>query len=223
MYFYFFQKRKKNKKIKKHNNKKQQHPQKKMNNNNIRTIVIASTNKKKIQGVKDAFASFGDLFMFISCDTDESCPIKQPFSRKETLDMTENRCTLASKLYPKADIIIGIQNGIWNDKLEECLKVGHYASIDYEKKWDRACIQIVGKPDSIFSNPAPNVVTFWTKMVPVMPFMDKGKNGEWSNLEDPHAIVSMMETNRSRLITEAIQHYAMEVFVNKILKQNSIF
>mmetsp|Transcript_30432 Transcript_30432/g.33998 ORF Transcript_30432/g.33998 Transcript_30432/m.33998 type:complete len:265 (-) Transcript_30432:49-843(-) len=95
----------------------------------------------------------------------------QPIGKNETKKGAMNRAYGAKRKKRQANYWIGIENGMWETKKD------HWV--------DGACIVI------IIAGKKSNVVLWSDTLVipPVRPF-EKGPNGEWSILKDPHSVLT---------------------------------
>lgn len=158
-------------------------------------IALGSTCKSKIRGVESAFTSA----LVKACDV--PLEIKQPRSKLQTEELAIARASYAQTTFPDCDLFVGIQNGMWpieskDNPLPPVVQDG------YENMMDGACIYLFGK------NVEP--VSLWTREVIVISFLQKGKHGEWSNLEDPHYLVS--NRPRAYYIEERLRIYLESFF-----------
>ena len=166
-------------------------------------IGLGSMQQKKIAAILDVFPDCELITVNVKP------PINQPFTRQDTLDMAKFRAKNVKFYHPDLHLYIGIQNGIWNEKSE---LASYEVTADlYKDKWDRACIYIINSKGN-------REVVIWTDMVPVCSFFDHGVNGEWSNMDDPHSVVSYSETNRTKLLSDAIKKYVAYEFLGNFTK-----
>lgn len=157
-------------------------------------IALGSMCKSKIRGIESAFTSAEIKYCEVPLE------VAQPRSKLQTEEMAIIRAKHAQSKFPDCDLFIGIQNGMW--PIENSDKVTSYTQEGFENMLDGACIYLFGK------NVEP--VSLWTREVIVISFLQKGKNGEWSTLEDPHYLVS--NRPRAYYIEERLRIYIESFF-----------
>lgn len=175
-----------------------------MQQNSSKTFKIAlgSMNSKKLMGVSQAFPGANVIAQNVDLQ------ISQPFDKATTENCAIIRAKAMQSEFPDYDLFIGIQNGIWektngNEVNKSVISADPNIEVDkYENKVDGACIHMFGK--------GLEPISIWTEEVFVVSFFTKGKNGEWSNMSDPHLVVSSI--TRSDFIRDAISKYLFSFF-----------
>jgi hypothetical protein len=157
-------------------------------------VALGSTHPSKIRGVEMGFMSAS----VDSCDV--PLDVGQPRGKKQTEDLAIERALEARSKFPKCDIFIGIQNGIW--PLDSTKEISP-SDQSYENMLDGACIHLFGK------NLDP--ISLWTREIPVLSYMAKGPKGEWSKEQDPHSAISLIP--RACYIEDRLRIYLESFFL----------
>eukprot|EP00759_Apiculatamorpha_spiralis_P018098 PhF_6_TR24414/c0_g1_i1/m.33779 len=123
----------------------------------------------------------------ISYDQARSGVPPQPIGVDQTTAGARNRCSEAQLNCPQADVWIGIENGMWNRPADGVLV-------------DAAIIVIRFKE----SERPEIVLTSEELVIPPDPPFDRGPNGEWSVLKDPHVVITKGEKDRETFLFETL-------------------
>jgi len=141
----------------------------------VKKIGVGTSSGIKLEAIKLAFEGWEVL----GVDNFISNVPEQPIGKEQTIEGAKFRAEYARKFHPTADVWIGIENGMFKDS---------------EDKWvDAGAIVILEKGEF-------NVI--WTDQVYIPEDMEKGPNGEWSKLKDPHIVITGKP--RALFISEAI-------------------
>jgi len=102
-----------------------------------------------------------------------------------------NRAKGSMRACPEAEAWFGIENGMW----EDC-----------NGKWvDGACIYVIVKGEV-----DPHIIWSDTIEIPLLgtPFYQKkGPNGEWSELKDPHSVITQGKRSRRMFLSDSIDQW----------------
>ena len=114
----------------------------------------------------------------------------QPVGREETEHGAVNRAAATKTALPDLDAWVGIENGVW---------LAGAAAPEGCAREDAACIAV------LFADGTE--LRVWSDALPIpdrgLPFKG-GPNGEWSELKDPHAVLTSGARPRQAFLRDAI-------------------
>jgi non-canonical (house-cleaning) NTP pyrophosphatase len=154
----------------------------------LRRVCVGSGSDIKIAAAQQAFP---DASVCAVADAPSGVP-PQPVGREETRRGATNRARAAQAARPDCDAWIGIENGMWERApgvFEDAAIVAFIvrgASAGEERV-------VYAESDAIEIPP-----------VHLRPF-PPGRNGEWSSVKDPHAVLSGGEMPRAKLLAGALE------------------
>ena len=150
----------------------------------LKIVALGTGSPIKIEAVTEAF---GPSFTVVPVVDAQSGVPSQPVGDAETLLGAKNRALEARKSVPKATVCIGIENGMRGISGDE--------NGPFE---DVACVYAIwadGREMSAWSD---------ALAIPsVLPFR-KSRDGCWSELKDPHAVLTNGAKPRKVFLREAI-------------------
>lgn len=161
-----------------------------------RCIALGSCSFIKEKALKSAFQNFE-----IVCFNTESGVPAQPKGKEQTETGARNRCKKASieaKREKNFVLAFGIENGCYKDG------DGYW--------YDIAAICVMNVEDG-------RELVFWSEKLQICKkqgcmlccdedgnmLIDPGPNGEWSELKDPHIVVTKGEKSREMFLSDAIE------------------
>jgi hypothetical protein len=172
-------------------------------------VVVGTESSIKINAVERYFKDS----TVSGCANVESGVRPQPVGAEETATGAKNRAMAALSLDPEASVGIGIENGMMWEYDGKPVETPNEPSIfnaptGGSQLVDKACIAIIRvKTDANY------VATFdtrfyWSDSLTIPPVQDRpfseGPNGEWSELKDPHVILTGGKKNREEFIYQTL-------------------
>ena len=115
------------------------------------------------------------------------------YSRDQTYEGALYRAESAKKTHIDCDLWIGIENGIFKEG---------------EVWMDAASIVVIGNQNK-FGNE--RRWSLWSDSIQVDHDMQKGRNGEWSILKDPHIVITKGKRSRIDFIADALIQWKSKV------------
>jgi len=142
-------------------------------------VVVGSSSAIKISAVSECYSD--DKVEGVP-DFQSGVP-PQPIGKDQTIQGATFRANHAKNVKSHADIWVGIENGMFQ--------------MDDGKWVDAAAIVIIKKNGDQF--------IIWSDSIDIPNNMEKGPNGEWSILKDPHIVITGKP--RAKFIAEAIKKW----------------
>lgn len=145
-------------------------------------IALGSTSVIKCQALKSVYPDSQVHLV----DVVSAVP-PQPIGQQQTLDGAMHRAKSARKEKPGCDLYVGIENGMFQR--------------DEDNRWvDAACIVAIRDGDS-------KEHIFWSDSIEIPDDMEKGPQGEWSILKDPHIVVTKGKRSRAQFLADALSKW----------------
>jgi hypothetical protein len=184
-------------------------------------VAIGTGSAIKINAAKRFFENCTVL----ACPTVESGVRPQPVGAEETATGAKNRAKAALAAHPQADVGVGIENGVMWER-DIILESGKKIKIPLETPSDpsifnsavngeeilvdKACIAIIKRKKSPEkgNDECNSEMTkfFWSESLIIPPEAERpfneGPNGEWSELKDPHAVITHGKKDRETFLFE---------------------
>jgi non-canonical (house-cleaning) NTP pyrophosphatase len=153
-------------------------------------VALGSGSEIKIAAVAEAF---GPSWEVLTVSHAESGVRPQPVGKEETLLGATTRSAAARAAHPEADLAIGIENGMWERQDD--------ATCPWE---DGACVVITSRGGVSFA--------VWSDTLPIPrqhPYQ-RGPNGEWSKLKDPHSVLTNGARPRQAFLRDALVAFLID-------------
>lgn len=190
-------------------------------------IALGTGSPIKVRAVTKAFPGA----IIVPCSDVESGVAEQPRGQKETQRGAQNRAasalaavdrdalqaTAASKPCRRPDFAIGIENGMWPAAASGGLQAGE-AGADGDAWVDGACLFVLFRGRDGQQEEQQQSRVFWSDTIEIPPVearvamgIDPGRNGEWSVLKDPHAVLTKGKRTREAFLYDALRAASAEV------------
>ena len=172
-----------------------------------KVVGIGTGSQIKIDALREAFG--GAIEVRPKTDA-QSGVSAQPVGKEETSQGAFNRAEEARAAFPDADAWVGIENGVWdvdppvtNAKGQSC------------PQEDAACVAVLLPAASGDRSEPPRRFAVWSDVLPVpeqqhLPF-GRGRDGEWSELKDPHAVLTDGQRPRKAFLVDALRQAIADV------------
>jgi non-canonical (house-cleaning) NTP pyrophosphatase len=156
----------------------------------VRRVAIGTGSTIKIEALREALDDTlgAGCYEVLAVVDAESGVRPQPVGLEETELGARNRAAAARARYPDAEFAVGIENGMWPmaEPTGGC------------RDEDAACIVVLvsGAQEEVR----------WSDALPIptqRPF-PMGRNGEWSALKDPHAVLTNGTRPRKQFLKDAL-------------------
>ena len=168
-----------------------------------RVVVIGTGSAIKIEAVREAFSGAVEVLSKADARSGVSA---QPVGREETRRGALNCAQEARVEFPNADAWLGIENGVWPCERTPLPVDPNGLPCPRE---DAACVAILLPAASGDRNEPPRAQVVWSDALPI-PHAEhlsfgRGPGGEWSELKDPHAVLTEGRKPRKAFLVEALQ------------------
>jgi len=179
-----------------------------MSTTNNKKYALGTGSAIKINAAKRAFAEDGvEIVPVIDAPSGVS---SQPIGKEETRRGAINRARAAQKAQPSCHAFIGIENGMWKIEDDDNKNDKKENGDNEEQKWEDAAIVVMIIPAEIgmASEEHDFIIEAFSDALEIPP-KDKrpfegGRNGEWSVLKDPHAVLTGGKKPREEFLFEAL-------------------
>ena len=177
----------------------------------MKSYALGTGSAIKINAAKRAFGDQAEIIPIIDAPSGVS---PQPIGHAETRQGAINRARAAQKASPTSHAFIGIENGMWVKNDDQGKKE--------EEIWEDAAMVVMIIPAEIgkISEKDDCILEAFSDALDIPPKhkrpFEGGRNGEWSVLKDPHAVLTQGKKPREEFLVEALLRLKEKIPNSKI-------
>ena len=167
-------------------------------------IGLGSINRMKIESVRKSFPS-----NYFVIPTKVLIPIPNPKTKIDTYQMAKYRTIVTRDIYPRLDLYVGIQYGMWKEESIN-LRINNNDSIDNnDDKWIGACVYL--------SNQNGDNIAIWTDLLTYNRNKDntivKNDDNDYDN------VVVTVDSIESKLLQSVFKKYITFDYIERFIHE----